>query len=280
MRYFVAVAEEGHFGRAARRLNIVQPALSMQIKALEDELGGPLFVRSSRRVDLNEAGRLFLAEASRILEQTEQACLGVRRLIRGEIGTVRVGFAANAVFCGRLMDDVRRFQQNYPDAQLFMNEMAPSAQIEALQAGELDVAYAPCDPLALPQELAGEPFGGWPLVLALPADHHAAAAGRVDLKQLGDVPLILPALHDDRVIEALRARLAPFPSRVCHATSTLGMLAMVASGQGVALVPAPVAQIHIPGLCYQPLPDPAVSVELHRLYRVNESSGAVHAFLA
>src|SRR5579871_2599117 len=109
LRYFLAVAEEGHFGRAARRLNIVQPALSMQIRALEEELGGPLFLRTSRRVELTEAGMLLREEARRTLDQAEHTRLTVQRSIRGETGNVRVGFAGNAVFSGKLINDLREF---------------------------------------------------------------------------------------------------------------------------------------------------------------------------
>jgi DNA-binding transcriptional LysR family regulator len=116
LRYFLAVAEEGHFGRAARRLNIVQPALSMQIRALEEELGGPLFQRTSRRVELTEAGALLREEARRTLDQAEHTRLTVQRAIRGETGNVRVGFAGNAVFSGKLINDLRAFHRMYPDA--------------------------------------------------------------------------------------------------------------------------------------------------------------------
>ena len=102
LRYFLAVAEEGHFGRAAERLNIVQPALSMQIKALESELGGALFIRTSRRVELTEAGQLMLTEAKRTLMQAEYARQTVARSLRGETGRVRVGFAGNAIFSGKM----------------------------------------------------------------------------------------------------------------------------------------------------------------------------------
>lgn len=113
LRYFLAVAEEGHFGRAAERLNIVPPTLSMQIKALEEELGGPLFLRTSRKVELTEAGRLLQVEAQRTLDQAENARLAVQRSIRGESGRVRVGFAGNAVFSGKLTADLREFRQAY-----------------------------------------------------------------------------------------------------------------------------------------------------------------------
>ena len=143
LRYFLAVAEEGHFGRAAQRLHIVQPALSMQIKALEEELGGPLFVRTSRKVELTDAGRLLQVEAQRTLEQADHARLTVQRSLRGETGHVRVGFAGNAVFSGKLTNDLRAFRRTYPDAELVVNEVAPLQQADAILAGQLDVGYTP-----------------------------------------------------------------------------------------------------------------------------------------
>lgn len=143
LRYFLAVAEEGHFGRAAQRLHIVQPALSMQIKAPEEELGGPLFVRTSRKVELTDAGRLLQVEAQRTLEQADHARLTVQRSIRGETGQVRVGFAGNAVFSGKLTNDLRAFRRTYPDAELVVNEVAPLLQAEAILTGQLDVGYTP-----------------------------------------------------------------------------------------------------------------------------------------
>ncbi|EJI6720895.1 LysR family transcriptional regulator, partial [Salmonella enterica] len=143
LRYFLAVAEEGHFGRAAERLNIVPPALSMQIKALEEELGGPLFMRTSRKVVLTEAGRLLQVEAQRTMDQAENARLAVQRSIRGESGRVRVGFAGNAVFSGKLTKDMRAFRKAYPDAELVAREVAPLLQADAILSGQLDIGYTP-----------------------------------------------------------------------------------------------------------------------------------------
>lgn len=142
LRYFVAVAEEKHFGRAAHRLHIVQPALSMQIRALEEDMGGPLFVRTSRRVELTEAGALLLIEARRTLAQAERAKSVVQRSLRGEIGSVKVGFAGNAVLTGKLADNLRVFHRGYPEAQLQIIEMEPHLQGEAILAGHLDVGIA------------------------------------------------------------------------------------------------------------------------------------------
>ncbi|MGF6600717.1 DNA-binding transcriptional LysR family regulator [Paraburkholderia sp. GAS448] len=107
LRYFVAVAEEEHFGRAAKRLHIVQPALSMQIRSLEAKLGGPLFQRTSRRVVLTEAGSILLADARRLLAQADRVRSDVRRSLKGEIGSVRIGFVGSTIFGGELIDDLR-----------------------------------------------------------------------------------------------------------------------------------------------------------------------------
>ena len=143
LRYFVAVAEEGHFGRAAERLHIVQPALSMQIRALEDEMGGALFTRTTRRVELTEAGRLLVVEARRTLAQAERAKEIVQTSLRGEIGTIRLGFVGNAVLTGRLMTDLRAFHARYPSAIIDLHEKPPHSQSEAVLSGELDVGYSP-----------------------------------------------------------------------------------------------------------------------------------------
>ena len=139
LRYFVAVAEEEHFGRAAKRLHIVQPALSMQIRSLEEELGGPLFQRTSRRVVLTEAGKILPADARRLLAQADRVRTDVRRSLKGEIGSVRIGFVGATVFGDELIDDLRRFRQFRPDVEVYLNGVAPQQQAEALLNGELEV---------------------------------------------------------------------------------------------------------------------------------------------
>lgn len=196
LRYFLAVAEEGHFGRAAQRLHIVQSALSMQIRALEEELGGPLFLRTSRRVELTEAGVLLRAEAQRTLDQAAHAQRVVQRSLRGEMGSVRIGFAGNAVFSGRLMADVRAFRAAYPDAEVILRELAPQLQVEAIQSGQLDLGYAPSHGgQALDSALLFERIGTWPLVVALPEDHPLANQPTLRVPMLGAESLIIYAAH-------------------------------------------------------------------------------------
>ncbi|WGS55173.1 LysR substrate-binding domain-containing protein (plasmid) [Paraburkholderia sp. D15] len=282
LRYFLAVAQEAHFGRAAERLHIVQPALSMQIRALEDELGGSLLTRTSRRVELTKAGRLFQIEARRALDQAEYAKQAVQRAMRGETGRVRVGYAGNAVLSGKLMGDLRGFHLSYPDAELVVHEMASQAQIEAILGGQLDIGYAPGHGATLSAALVAETAGVWRFVVAMPSGHTLAKRKRISVPLLATEPLILYAAPDteDSLLPALRAELGHEPRIAHRAASTLGVLALAASGLGLALVPQPLANVAIPDLVYRPLDASSLTADLTLLSRVDESGGAVNAFLS
>lgn len=281
LRYFLAVAEEGHFGRAAQRLHIVQPALSMQIKALEEELGGPLFVRTSRKVELTEAGLLLQTEARRTLEQAEHTRLTVQRSIRGETGHVRVGFAGNAVFSGRLTNDLRAFRRTYPDADLVVSEVAPLLQADAILAGQLDVGYTPDHSKIHDSALMAEEVGLWHRQVAMADDHPLASQAALTIAMLVEEPLIFYDTHgaDEPLYTALTTIMGHAP-RIAHCTaSTLSVLALAAAGQGLALVPDPLKHVSIPGLVYRPLDASELSANLMLISRQNENNGAVQAFL-
>ncbi len=281
LRYFLAVAEEGHFGRAAQRLHIVQPALSMQIKALEEELGGPLFVRTSRKVELTEAGLLLQTEARRTLEQAEHTRLTVQRSIRGETGHVRVGFAGNAVFSGRLTNDLRAFRRTYPDADLVVSEVAPLLQADAILAGQLDVGYTPDHSKIHDSALMAEEVGLWHRQVAMADDHPLASQAALTIAMLVEEPLIFYDTHgaDEPLYTALTTIMGHAP-RIAHCTaSTLSVLALAAAGQGLALVPDPLKHVSIPGLVYRPLDAPELSANLMLISRRKANNGAVQAFL-
>ncbi len=279
LRYFLAVAEASHFGRAAERLHIVQPALSMQIRALEEELGGPLFIRTSRRVSLTEAGKLLVAEARRTLDQAEHARETVRRALRGQTGRVRVAFAGNAVFSGILMADLRAFREAHPDAELLLREMAPHLQAEAIRTGQLDVGYAPGEVLACDGIVAMR-IGAWPFVVAMPTDHPLAARKRITPKSIAPHPLIVYAMGkaDEALLAMLQATVGR-PLQVAQRVgSTLTVLALVAAGLGIAVVPAPLAELSIPMLVYRPIEGDGPMADLMLLSRADETTGAVIAY--
>ncbi|EGO1521094.1 LysR family transcriptional regulator [Salmonella enterica] len=282
LRYFLAVAEEGHFGRAAERLNIVPPALSMQIKALEEELGGPLFMRTSRKVVLTEAGRLLQVEAQRTMDQAENARLAVQRSIRGESGRVRVGFAGNAVFSGKLTKDMRAFRKAYPDAELVAREVAPLLQADAILSGQLDIGYTPDHSLLHVPGLLSETVGVWNRLVAIADDHPLAKQPYLTVDMLVDEPIIFYDTHsaDEPLYTALTRILGRAPQTAHRTSSTLSVLTLAAAGQGLALVPEPLLNISIPGLVYRPLDAPELSANLMLISRKIENSGAVQAFLA
>lgn len=282
LKYFLAVAEEGHFGRAAERLNIVQPALSMQIKALESELGGPLFIRTSRRVELTEAGLLLQSEAQRTLDQVEHTRLAVERSIRGETGRVRVGFAGNAIFGGKMIADLRQFHKVYPDAEIVIQEIAPQQQVKSILAGLLDIGYTPDNSTTCTPKIRVQQAGYWEFMVALPDDHPLAEHPHITVDMLSGEPLILYDAHDTH--EHLYAMFSQIlGNKFCvehRSSSTLSVLAIAAAGLGLALIPAPLQQVNIPGLTYRSLDAPEMMANLVMISRVEEPGKAVTAYLA
>ena len=281
LKYFLAVAEERHFGRAAQRLNIVQPALSMQIKALEAELGGPLFIRTSRHVELTEAGKLLQVEATRTLEQVEHTRLAVERAMRGETGRVRIGFAGNAVFSGRLMQDIRSFHQAYPDAELICQELAPQLQHEAIQNGTLDVGYMPDYYPEHESALVYECVGEWSRVVVMASDHKLADKECLTIDMLAHEPMIVYSINDvgSQLDTQLQRLLGDSLNIAWRISSSLSILAMAGAGLGIALVPAPLAQVAIPGVVYRVLDSKELSANLMMVSRKDETSAAVIAYL-
>lgn len=282
LRYFLAVAEEKHFGRAAERLHIVQPALSMQIRALEEELGGPLFVRTSRRVELTEAGSLLLVQARNTLAQAEHAKQTVQRSLRGELGSVRVGFAGNAVFSGKLMRDLRTFHRTYPEVELIVREMAPQLQADAILAGQLDIGYTPDHRKVHDPALVAERIGYWERRVAMSDDHPLAHEPQLTVAMLAAEPLIFyDALDVDEHLFDMLSQILGHPPNIAHRTgSTLSVLALAAAGLGLALVPEPLELVPIPGLVYRVLDEPELAANLMLISRTGETNGAACAFLA
>jgi DNA-binding transcriptional LysR family regulator len=281
LRYFLAVADEGHFGRAAQKLHIVQPALSMQIRSLEEELGGPLFIRTSRRVELTEAGRLLQIEAQRTIVQAEHAKSSVQKSMRGEVGSVRVGFAGNAAFTGKLMDDLRTFHGAYPDVKLELRELAPLLQRDEMLAGRLDVGYCPAFEFDFDPSLVAEQVGTWPWVVAMADDHPLARRKHLTAKSLITESFILYAAdgNDEGQLTVLKHLLGCEPRVVHRVASTLSVLALAAAGLGISLVPASLSHVAVPKVVYRAIADSGLTSNLVLISRAQETAGAVRAFL-
>ena len=189
LRYFVGVAEEQHFGRAAERLHIVQPALSRQIQDLEREMGFPLFDRLPRGVRLNAAGKLFLADARRILQDVEDAKRRAERIAHGKSGTLRIGIATAVSWHGMVADVFRRFRRELPDAELELHHLLSVDQVEAISTGRLDAGFA-AGLLPMNQELAHWRIAEDRMVLAVPKGHPLTKRKGVRLRDLRGLPFI------------------------------------------------------------------------------------------
>src|ERR1700739_2136310 len=240
LRYLVAGGEEQHFGRAAERLHIAQPALSRQIQDLESDLGFALFDRLPRGVKLSAAGALFLTEAPRILEQVEEAKLRAERIATGKAGTLRVGFVETLSWHGVVPDSFRRFRSRLPDAELELHPMLSNQQVEAVRSGKLDAGFI----------FSLEPPGGdvaqrlvarYKLMLAAPRGHALTRIKRLRLRDLGDAPFIWlhrwanPVYYDRIMLASLEGGLQS-PRILQHVVDHATTLSLVSCRLGVAFV--------------------------------------------
>ncbi|WP_323101386.1 LysR family transcriptional regulator [Intrasporangium sp. YIM S08009] len=269
--YFVAVAEERHFGRAAERLHMAQPPLSQQIRRLEAEVGAQLFVRTTRRVDLTPAGAAYLVRARAILGAVEEAAAEARRVAAGSLGRLVVGCVGSVTY-SLLPELSARLAEELPGVDFsFRGEMLASEQVQALREGTIDLGFLR-PPVADPA-LAVTQLRSDRLVLALPAAHPLARRARVDVAHLRGQDLIVHSADRRSAMYDVVLRLcrdAGFEPTVRHEvgeTSTL--VTLVAGGLGVAVVPEPVQALALEGIVYRPLGRPATSVELVVAHRAD-----------
>jgi DNA-binding transcriptional LysR family regulator len=279
LRSFVAVAEELHFGRAAARVHIVQPALSRQIRALEEEMGVRLFERDRRRVALTPAGAAFLDEVGGLFEHVNRAVEAARRADRGERGSLRIAYVPAMASTG-LPEMVRSFRNRYPDVDVQLHEMTPTMQVEALLGDRVDVGFVrgPIHEPALVTETVLEE----PLVAALPSGHRLGNHKRLRLAMLAGEPFVLqarssgPGSHD-QILAVCRS--AGFSPRVVQEGSQAEVASLVASGAGVAIVPASLRAIRRAGVLYRPLHERPMT-RLDMAWRKDEASPVLQAFLS
>src|SRR6201981_712145 len=189
LRYFIVVGEEQHYGRASRRLRVAQPALSRQIQDLEEEVGFKLFGRLPRGVKLSVAGKLFLEDARRILQEISEAAVRAGRVASGRSGTPRSGFTENSSWRGVVPDSIRRFREQQPDAELQLQPEASLVQLEAIRSGRLDAGFVNFMPKSDP-ELDQLPVAIQHIELAAPKRHAVTKLKKLRLRDLRDVPFV------------------------------------------------------------------------------------------
>jgi DNA-binding transcriptional LysR family regulator len=284
LRYFVAVAEELSFTRAAERLHIGQPPLSQQIQALEAEIGARLLERNKRRVLLTEAGRLFLADARRMLALAEQAKETAHRAHMGEAGELRVGFTFSTPFTPLFAKVVRRYRQAYPRVLLSFQEMTTLHQLAKIEARELDVGFVRPASMQLPHKVALTKLRSDPLRLVLPTDSPLARQESIAVKDLaGQAFVVFPKDAGTGIYHQIfeLCRAAGFtPHIAMEAGEPSTIIGLVAAGCGISVLPGSFEGIHMEGVVYRPLADPEATTSM-LLARHTEGGGPLaEAFVA
>ncbi len=285
LRYFIAVAEELHFGRAAQKLNMTQPPLSQAIQGLEMELGTPLFHRTTRQIQLSAAGQVLLPEAKRLLAQAEALPIMAQRAAAGAIGELRLAFVSIADY-SILPPALRLFRKHYGNVKIDLQELTSDRQFNLLEKGDIDLGLLiPPIPDHLKHVLHYRKLRSEHLILALP-EGLAKRAKPTQLRSYKDLPLLLfprkiaPALHDTILSCFREAGLTPVIAQEAIQMQTI--IALVSANMGMALVPASVANLQRPGVVYQELALTATmrdSVELGIAWRRDIHSPVTRAFL-
>lgn len=286
LRYFIAVAEELSFTRAALRLHLSQPPLSQQIQSLEKDLGVRLLERNRRNVALTEPGRVFLKQARQILAKADDAREQALAAAAGYSGQLRLAYTVSVSFHPAFPQTLLRYGRIAPDVRIQLCEMYTQPQFAALLAGEIDVGFVRGEP-ARGQDakhIALTVLAREPLVIALPADHPLAGRAHLRIGELASGAFVAQprelaaTLHDRLVRLANDAGFEPVIAQ--HAQQLNGLLALVAAGLGLALVPASMRTVQLEGVRYVPLEDPQAYLLLAVASRVDDPSPALRHFLA
>ena len=280
IRYFVAAAEELHFGRAAKRLHITQPSLSKRVAKLEEELGVKLFHRTRREVWLTEAGDAFLKGARLVLEDAQRATEEARKAARGELGKLEVGFFSPAIY-GILPEILKSYHERFPAVRVTLHEWTSVVQLERLREAKIEIGF-----MRAPVEEEGfltEHVFLEPIVAALPEDHPQARREVVPPEELADDPFIMVPRHKepnsfDRYVSICQR--AGFSPKITQEVFEIHVIVgLVATGMGVAFVPGSIRNLKRPGLVYRPLEDPEAHIGTAVVRRSARPSPVLRTFL-
>ena len=278
--YFVAVAEELHFGKAAARLQITQPALSRQIHRLETELGIKLLLRTKRTVELTEAGIVFLGEIRKALQQVDVAVRVAQRVARGEVGSLRIGFTPSSMHTV-LPEILRHFRDRYPDVKLTMTEICTLDQVNGLRAETIDLGFL--HPPIDDSFLKLYPLHGERLLVVLPHTHVLAKQQEIPLKSLATESFILHPRHEGPILYDQILRLcsqAGFEPRVVYEDNQhQTRVGLVVAGMGITFVPESLKKAGLTGVSYCTLTDESLELQLAVAWRSQQVSPVVQRFL-
>jgi DNA-binding transcriptional LysR family regulator len=275
LRYFVVVAEELHFSRAAARLHMAQPPLSQMIRRLEQELGVRLFHRTRRHVSLTVAGEVFLDEARATLARADSAVQRLKRAARGEMGTLKIGLVPWADLVPQFSDIIRRFNSRESEVKLDFISISTPDHPDALTAGRIDIGFFA--PPAPPSDLVHEVVAVDSIVVALPTKHALCRRRVIPLEVLGDQGHVLVAPERASLISRLSRDKFPLQIRhnIDHSQTTL---TLVAVGIGISLVPKSTVTLRRPGVTYRPI-KPSAEVRLIAAWRDDNTSPVLARFV-
>jgi len=284
LRYFVAVGEEQHYGRAAKRLRVAQPALSRQIQDLEKEMGFVLLDRLPRGVRLNAAGKLFLADVRRILQDVDEAKLRAERIAHGKAGTLRIGIATAVSWHGMVVNFFREFRRRQPDVELELHHLLSVQQVEAILSGRLDAGLAasltPWD-----KDLAHWEFAQDRMVLAVPRGHALTKRKTIRLRDLRNIPFVWfprwvnPAFYDRMMQACARGGLSA-PRIVQEAADRDTNLSLAQCRIGVSWHNESV-RWHCPrGIVLVPVVDMKVRLPFNLIWKKDNASPMLQKFVA
>jgi DNA-binding transcriptional LysR family regulator len=281
LRYFIAVAEELHFGKAAERLHIAQPPLSQQIQQLEAELGVKLFHRKTKRqIQLTEAGKVFLQEAYQLLVQLETAVALTQRIGRGQTGQLRIGFTSLAIY-NLLPSILRQFREQFPEVELVLLELTTSQQEQALKDSLIHVGFA--HPPLEDDTISYKCIHRESLVVALSSTHSLAQQEYISVLSLLHEPLIVfprylaPGLYD-RIMSLFEQRNFK-PNITQEAIQMQTIIGLVSAGMGVAITPSTLENLQRSGVAYRPILEEVPVIETAVIWRENSLTPIVDNFL-
>src|SRR3984893_18046582 len=284
LRYFVGVGEEQHFGRAAERLHVAQPALSRQIHDLEEEMGFLLFDRLPRGVRLGTAGKVLVSDARRILQDVDEAKRRAERIALGKAGTLRIGIAMALSWHGMVVDSFREFRRRQPDVELVAHHLLSVHQVDAVLSDRLDAGFAATF-TPWPKDLAHWQFALDRIVLAVPKGHPLKKRARVRLQDLRDMPFVWfqrwanPTFYDQLMQACARGGLSA-PRIVQEATDRDTQLGLVQCRIGIAWQTESI-RWHCPrGVVLLPVIDMNIRVPYNLIWRKDNSSPLLQKFVA